>query len=75
MGKDIGESTFSCFLNAHTHRYAYHPKGSAGNNFPVFVGGGYSLKDATVMILKKEGNKMTVKVLNAKGDVLDEIEV
>ena len=74
-GKILAKAPFHVSLNAHTHRYAYHPKGSAGNNFPVFVGGGYSLKDATVMILKKEGNKMTVKVLNAKGDVLDEIEV
>lgn len=74
-GKILAKAPFHVSLNAHTHSYAYHPKGSVGNHFPVFIGGGYSLKDATVMILKKEGNKMTVKVLDAKGNVLDEVEV
>lgn len=71
----LEKAPFQVSLNAHTHEYAFHPKGSDGNNFPVFVGGGYSLKDATVMVLTKKGNQLTIKVMNASGEVLKEMEL
>lgn len=74
-GDLLKKAPFNVSLNAHTHQYAFYPKGSVGNNFPVFVGGGYGLKDATVMVLKKVGHKMTIRVLNAKGEVLKEMEL
>lgn len=61
---------FDVALNAHTHRFAYHPRGSSENNYPVIVGGGRSHNDATVMILRKEGKELSVKVLNAEGKTL-----
>ncbi len=45
---------FNISLNAHTHKYAYHPKGELGNNYPVIIGGGYKMDGATVMILEKK---------------------
>lgn len=71
-GKLLSKAPFDVSLNAHTHRYAYHPKGSAGNNYPVIVGGGYSLDGATVMVIEKQKNQLKVKVINSKGEVLND---
>ena len=69
-GKQLSKAPFDVSLNAHTHQYAYHPKGSLGNNYPVIIGGGYSLKSATVMVLEKQKSELKVKVLNTKGEVV-----
>lgn len=67
-GALLAKAPFDVNISAHTHRYALHPKGSLANNFPVVVGGGYKLDSATVMILQKKGNTMTLRVLNAAGE-------
>ena len=69
-GKLLSKAPFNVSLNAHTHQYAYHPKGEQGNNYPVVVGGGYSMDGATVMIVEKQKDSLRVKVLNTKGEVL-----
>lgn len=69
-GKVLAKAPFDVNLSAHTHTYAFHPKGSLGNNFPVIVGGGYRMDSATVMILKKEGKGMSLRVLDTRGKVL-----
>lgn len=74
-GDLLKKAPFNVSVNAHTHEYAFHPKGSVGNNFPVFVGGGYSLDSATVMVLSKKGHQMTIKVIDTKGKVLKEMEL
>lgn len=61
-------------LNAHTHIYAFHPAGSLGNPFPVVVGGGYEMDEATVMVLTRKDDVLKLKVLNTKGQVLQELE-
>ena len=58
-----------------THRFAYIPEGADGNNYPVVVGGGYRMDGATVMILQKKGKEMTLRVLNAKGETLKELNL
>ena len=60
-------------LNAHTHRFAHHPKGSLGNNYPVVIGGGKNPENATVMILEKKKGELKIKVLNTEGKVLLDI--
>ena len=74
-GKWLEKAPFDVCLNAHTHRYAYHPAGSLGNRFPVIIGGGPQLEKATVMVLQKKQDKLTLKVLNAKGNVLLKLEL
>jgi len=74
-GDLLKKAPFHVSLNAHTHEYVFHPKGTAGNNFPVFIGGGYSMKGATVMVLTKKGHQLTIKVLNTSGEVLKEMEL
>lgn len=39
MGGLLAKAPFDVSINAHTHRFAYWPKGSVGNNFPVVIGG------------------------------------
>lgn len=66
----LEKAPFHVSLNAHTHKFAYHPKGELGNNYPVIIGGGYRMDSATVMIVEKRKDKLKIKVLNAKGEVL-----
>lgn len=66
-GDLLKDAPFNIAMNGHTHRFAYHPKDSLGNNFPVVVGGGKDPRSATMMILQKEGDKMTLQVLDTKG--------
>ena len=73
--KLLEKAPFNISLNAHSHKYAYHPKGELGNNYPVIIGGGYKMDGATVMILEKKKDELRVKVLNAKGKILLDITV
>ena len=73
--KLLEKAPFDICLNAHTHKYAYHPKGELGNHFPVVIGGGYKMEGATVMILEKRKEELRVRVLNAKGETLLDITV
>ena len=73
--KLLEKAPFNISLNAHTHKYAYHPKGELGNNYPVVIGGGYKMDGTTVMILEKKKDELRVKVLNAKGKILLDITV
>ena len=73
--KLLEKAPFDICLNAHTHKYAYHPKGELGNHFPVVIGGGYKMEGATVMILEKRKEELRVRVLDAKGETLLDITV
>ena len=73
--KLLEKAPFNISLNAHTHKYAYHPKGELGNNYPVIIGGGYKMDGTTVMILEKKNDELRIKVLNAKGKILLDITV
>lgn len=74
-GDLLKKAPFNVSLNAHTHVYTSHAEGSLGNSFPVVIGGGYDMKDATVMVLTRRGRLMTLKVLNTRGEVLEEFEL
>lgn len=62
-------------LGAHTHEYRLHAKGELGNPCPAVVGGGPSLASATLLVLEKRGKKLTLRVLDAKGQELDRLEL
>lgn len=74
-GPLLDGAPFDICLNAHTHRHACHPAGSAGNTFPVVVGGGYSMEGATVMVLEKKGEDMTLKVLDTAGNTILDLKL
>lgn len=67
-GDILEDAPFDVALNGHTHRFAYHPKHTIGNNFPVVIGGGNNPQTATMMILKKENGTMTLQVLDVNGE-------
>lgn len=69
----LRKAPFHVSINAHTHRFAYHPKGSLKNNYPVVIGGGNKVENATVMILEKKKDELRIKVLDATGKVLLDI--
>ena len=66
----LKKAPFDVSLNAHNHKFAHHPKGSLGNNYPVIIGGGNRVENATVMILEKKKGELRIKVLNTEGNVL-----
>lgn len=72
--KLLEKAPFNVSLNAHTHSYAFHPKGELGNNYPVIIGGGYKMDSATVMVLEKKKDELRIRVLNAEGEVLLDID-
>jgi endonuclease/exonuclease/phosphatase family metal-dependent hydrolase/predicted phosphodiesterase len=69
-GNILSEAPFDLCINGHTHKHAFHPEGNAGNPYPVFIGGGPRPEEATLMILKKTGKDLHLKVVDAKGKVL-----
>jgi len=66
---------FDVSINAHTHRFNHIRKGADGNNFPVVIGGGNNERSATLILLKKQREKMNLTVLNTEGETLLELEL
>ncbi|WP_297181631.1 endonuclease/exonuclease/phosphatase family protein [uncultured Phocaeicola sp.] len=73
--KILEKAPFNISLNAHTHKYAYHPEKELDNHYPVIIGGGYKMDGATVIIIEKKKDELRIKVLNAKGETLLNITV
>lgn len=71
----LGKAKFNISLNAHTHRFEHIAVGEDNNIYPVVIGGGNNEKSATVSILQKKGNKMTLNVLNTKGESLLKLDL
>ena len=69
----LKKAPFHVAINAHTHKFAHHPKSFLGNNFPVIIGGGNKIDNATIMILEKKKGVLRIKVMDAKGNVLLDI--
>lgn len=65
---------FNVALNGHTHRFDSYTVGEAGNPFPVVVGGGPAIKEATVTILSRRDSVLTLTVLSAAGEKLLELQ-
>lgn len=66
-GAILADAPFDICLNAHWHRFAYYPKKEVGNNFPIIVGGGHQLTDAYMLVLQKQGNKLTFRAIDPEG--------
>jgi endonuclease/exonuclease/phosphatase family metal-dependent hydrolase/Icc-related predicted phosphoesterase len=72
-GTLLAKAPFDVCINAHTHRHAFLPKESVGNNFPIFVGGGPRISLATAIIIEKKGDSFRVKMIDAEGKTIREI--
>lgn len=74
-GEVLAKAPFDVSINAHTHKYSFHPKGSDGNNFPVVVGGGPQMENATIMILQKKEKDMSLRVFDTKGNTIKKLDL
>lgn len=66
----LKDARFDIALSGHNHRFRYHPTGDISNPFPICIGGGPNASSATMMVLSKKGNDLTLRVLNTKGEEL-----
>ena len=66
-GQLLAEARIDLALNAHTHGMAFHPANSIGAPYPIVIGGGPNLKEATVMVLQANNHRLSLRVLNAAG--------
>ncbi|MDR0349181.1 MAG: metallophosphoesterase [Tannerella sp.] len=67
-GDILANAPFDIAVNGHTHRFAYLPKGSEGNNFPVVIGGGPRIEEAYMLVLQKKGRHLTFRALDVEGN-------
>ena len=74
-GNLLAKAPFDINISAHTHQFAYYPKGELKNNFPVVVGGSQRMETSTVMVLQKKADTMTLKVLNTKGETILDLKL
>ena len=64
-------TTFDINITGHLHKFDFYPSNKVGNPFPLVVGGGNTDDTAIVMILQKQGNKLTLKVIDVYGKVVE----
>jgi len=64
----LAKGKFNISLNAHTHRFEHIPAGQDKNTYPVVIGGGNRTGNATVSVLRKQGDKLNLQVLDAYGN-------
>lgn len=60
----LSHAPFNVALAAHTHNAKFYPNGVDGCRYPVYVGGGYNKKDATVTVLSCRRGKLSMRVLS-----------
>lgn len=71
----LADAPFDICMNAHWHRFSYFLKKEVGNNFPIIVGGGHQPKDAYLLMLQKQGNKLIFRALNPEGEEKMKLEL
>lgn len=72
-GDVLRRARFDVELSAHTHQFAYYPKDSIGNPFPVCIGGGPGA--VTYMLLQKRGRQLSLTVKDLQGRVLRKVDL
>lgn len=63
-GPLLKKAPFDVAIGAHTHSAAFYPEGTDGCQFPVYVGGGPSVKKGTVSIFTLKNGKLSMRVLS-----------
>jgi predicted phosphodiesterase len=61
-------------IHGHTHKYDFIPAGTAGNPYPVLIGGGKVINAATVIVLSATDEQLDITVLNDNGEILNRYE-
>jgi 3',5'-cyclic AMP phosphodiesterase CpdA len=67
-GSILNRAGFDISFHGHTHRATIHPPHTAGNHtYPVVIGGGPTLENGTVTILKANDKELNVEILDTQG--------
>ena len=72
---DARNADIDVALNGHTHRFRHYAAGESGCLYPVVVGGGPSLKSATMTIVRKQNKTLSLEIINAQGQTLKKINL
>lgn len=75
FGKPVGESPFQREYIRPYASICLPPERLVGKQLPGDRRRGYKLDSATVMVLRKKGDEMSVRVLNAKGETLLDLKL
>lgn len=67
-GPMLRKAPFNVAIHAHTHEAKLYPNGIDGCSYPVYVGGGPSVKTATVAVLTCKNGRLSMKVLSENKD-------
>lgn len=54
---------FDCAFNGHTHSHQFYAKSQHGNPYPMYIGGGPSVGQASVYVLRVRGNEYSVETV------------
>ena len=60
---------FDIDITGHLHEFKFYPANAVNNPFPLVVGGGRTEEDGRVLVLIKQGDKLTLKALDCAGNV------
>lgn len=71
----LKKAPFDVSINAHTHEFNFLPADKNANPYPVIIGGGFKMDEATVMILHKTADKLHIRVLDTQGKELLTLDV
>jgi hypothetical protein len=66
-GKILADAHIDLAINAHTHNAIFHPANTIGAPYPIAIGGGPTLKLATVMLLQGDCHRLKLRTLNSAG--------
>jgi hypothetical protein len=71
----LNDAPIDLAINAHVHQHSFRRARAAGNRYPVLIGGGNKLESGTVMVLSATDEKLSVKMLDTKGEALHTCEI
>lgn len=70
----LEKGRFDLGIFGHTHHWRFYAPGEINDNpFPVYIGGGYETKGATIALLRKEEDRLTLTIMDCDGATLKTI--
>lgn len=72
-GDILNGASVDCAINAHEHRVAFYGVDEFDNKYPVLIGGGPSIEEACVTLIKRDGDELSVEQIDSNRRVLNAI--
>ncbi len=66
----LDSASIDVAISGHTHKYDFISVKEAGNSYPVLIGGGPKLDNATVIVLSATDKQLSIEMLNANGETV-----